>query len=225
MNDTGIDNKKILEMYLPMVEFISGILGPQTEVVLHDLSMSESSIISIKNGNLSGRSLGSALEDHTIKAEHRKIFKNEDYRLNYGLILNNRVFRSSTYFIKNFDSEIIGYLCINTDSEAFLRLKEFLDYFCSFAYSDKNQAILQPKEIDKKLENSTRDLIDKEIEYALKNYDVKPERMTKKEKMQIVKYLEINNIFILKGSVAEVASVLKISEPTLYRYIKEIKNK
>lgn len=222
MSDISI-NKKIIEMYIPMVEFIYGILGPQTEVVLHDLSLPESSIISIKNGHLSGRSIGSPLKDHIITAEHGKIFKSESFRLNYGLALNNRVFRSSTFFIKNFDSEIIGYLCINTDSESFLKIKEFLDYFCSFIFSE-NDHPLKPGEIEEKLENSTRNMIIRQVEDALKSYDITPERMTKKEKMQIVKYLYLNDIFVLKGSVAEVAGALKISEPTLYRYIQEIKN-
>ena len=50
-----MSNRAQLERYIPMVTFISEICGKNYEVILHDVSDPENSVISIFNGHLSGR--------------------------------------------------------------------------------------------------------------------------------------------------------------------------
>ena len=46
---------KDLESYKVLVDFLADYLGENTEVVLHDLSDCQSSIVAIRNGDISGR--------------------------------------------------------------------------------------------------------------------------------------------------------------------------
>ena len=52
---------KDLESYKVLVDFLADYLGENTEVVLHDLSDCQSSIVAIRNGDISGRELGLSL--------------------------------------------------------------------------------------------------------------------------------------------------------------------
>ena len=54
-----MSNRAQLERYIPMVTFISEICGKNYEVILHDVSDPENSVISIFNGHLSGRKVAS----------------------------------------------------------------------------------------------------------------------------------------------------------------------
>ncbi|OGV55270.1 MAG: hypothetical protein A2X49_06300 [Lentisphaerae bacterium GWF2_52_8] len=47
--------------------------------------------------------------------------------------------------------------------------------------------------------------------------------MSLDEKISIVKFLNADGVFLFKDAVGKVASKLKVSEATLYRYIKKAK--
>ena len=58
-----MSNRAQLERYIPMVTFISEICGKNYEVILHDVSDPENSVISIFNGHLSGRKVGDPMTE------------------------------------------------------------------------------------------------------------------------------------------------------------------
>jgi predicted transcriptional regulator YheO len=47
--------------------------------------------------------------------------------------------------------------------------------------------------------------------------------MTQDEKVGVVRELERSGVFLLKGAVAHVAVALGTSEPTVYRYVKQVR--
>ena len=51
--------------------------------------------------------------------------------------------------------------------------------------------------------------------------NIPPERMTRKEKMEIVWDLANRGIPRMKGAISEIAQQLKLSESTIYRYISQ----
>ncbi|WP_059066165.1 helix-turn-helix domain-containing protein [Mediterraneibacter massiliensis] len=50
---------------------------------------------------------------------------------------------------------------------------------------------------------------------------IPPDRMTRKEKMEIVWLLADQGIPRMKGAISEIARQLKLSESTVYRYISQ----
>lgn len=48
--------------------------------------------------------------------------------------------------------------------------------------------------------------------------------LTMEQRLEIIKELDEKNVFQLKGAVSDVAKVLNVSEPTMYRYLKQIKD-
>lgn len=61
-----------LDRYIPLVEFLGQALGERCEVVLHDLTVPEKSIIAIANGNISGRAVGGSVTDFLLKLLQRR---------------------------------------------------------------------------------------------------------------------------------------------------------
>jgi len=103
-------------MYLPLVDFIAECMGENTEVVLHDLTDYHQSVVAIRNGNISGRSVGSPITDLSLKVLKAAIFEQVPYMANYqGVAKNGHMLKSSTYFIKDDSERFVGMLCVNTD--------------------------------------------------------------------------------------------------------------
>ena len=47
--------------------------------------------------------------------------------------------------------------------------------------------------------------------------------MTPEEKIATVREIERAGVFLLKGAVAQVAVALRVSEPTVYRYVRQVR--
>jgi len=69
--------------------------------------------------------------------------------------------------------------------------------------------------------DSIDELKEQLLDGVLAGYDIPSERLTMEEKIQIVQALKKKGFFVLKGAVNEVASRLRISEASVYRYINE----
>ena len=60
-------NKQFLERYIPLVDFISAILGNNSVVVLNDPTDLDNSVVYIKNGELTGRKVGDPASNFVLK--------------------------------------------------------------------------------------------------------------------------------------------------------------
>ena len=92
----------------------------------------------------------------------------------------------------------------------------------NFSKSISNEPENQ-KEIEENLSTCTlEELTSTIINQVLDQAVIEPERMSADEKIAIVSQLHEKGVFLLKGSVIEVAERLKTSEATIYRYLKQL---
>ena len=95
-----------------MVPDLARSLGPDHEVVLHDLRLIPNSIVAI-GGELTGRKAGGPTTDLLLRLVHQGHHDNVlRYQTRAG---DGRIFRASTLFIRDPDGKPVGCLCINTD--------------------------------------------------------------------------------------------------------------
>lgn len=225
MNENRRTNAEIVNEYRPMVDFIADILGPGCEVVLHDLTLPDQSVIAIRNGHLSGRSIGSPATDLTLRM--MKSGDQETYIANYSaLAANGKKFRSSSCLIRNPDREVVGVFCVNIDIQAFCQVRDFLDYFVQADGLRKDDPDMENQEngpAAEYLQGSVCGIVEKALETARHQIGTDRSHMTVEEKRKIIRFLHDNGIFMLKGGVSEVAKSSGISEPTIYRYLKNIR--
>jgi predicted transcriptional regulator YheO len=224
----GISNSELVRSYIPMVDFISDIMGNNCEVVLHDLTDPEKSIVAIRNGHLSGRKLGGPLTDLVLKVIKNRSYEEQPYVANYKAMGSKRKFRSSSYFIKNLEEQIIGVLCVNIDIEPYICVKAIMDSLT--AIKPLGVPAPEPEEgqqsfggsnggADEKFFSSIDDMLDSMIQEEISIANFVPARMTVGEKVEIVYRLNEKGTFQLKGAVAKVAKAFGVSEPTVYRYL------
>lgn len=229
MKERDITNSQIIQSYCPLVKFIAEILGPHCEVVLHDYSKPDCSVIAIENGHLSGRQIGSPMSDMGMK--RLRANTSQIYIANYiSTAATGKKFRSASYAIRNFDGELIGSLCVNIDIAYLDKAIEFLTFFTHIDPVEenpqkrepaKNRSCLKPIE---NLNTSVADAVELAFGKVMEEIQPDPVRMTVEEKQSAIKLLNDEGVFILKGSVAEVAKRLNVSEPTIYRYLKIVRD-
>ena len=205
-----------LKKYIPLVDFLAEVFGDDAEVVLQDVSDFNNSVISIRNNHISGRKLGAPATNLVLKVMNGN-FTDKNYVTNYrGVSAAGKVVRSSTYFIKDDKNVVVGMLCINIDIDKLVQLKNHLDGILKL-----------PEEIFEKTTErfsvSAEGLASDSIETILEESGISPERMSQEEKIEVVYKLDKNGVFLVKGSICKVASVLNVSNATIYRYLSKIR--
>lgn len=222
----------LLQQYVKLTEFLGMALGPDYEVALHDLTDKNRSIIAIANGHISGREIGAPLTNVALSILMDKSYETQDYRLHYsGVSVSGKHLRSCTMFIKQ-SGRLIGMLCINFDDSRYQAVIEEILRLCHpdpFA-----RGLSQPEAKDggpsqpppcrpETFRNSTEAVALDAIHHELGRLGVSAERLTSGERLQIITALEESGIFLLKGSVKDVAAGLHCSQASVYRYLAQIR--
>lgn len=216
-------NQEILSIFRPFVDFLGSALGENVEIVLHDFSDPEHSIIAIAHGYHSGRKIGDPMTDFAREVKNEKIYLSADFKANYRAVSKEKEYLSSSYYIKN-NGELIGMLCLNSNTHSANQLVDsvrrlFQDLNLGFMISGEKEK----DKIEESLDVPIVSLAKSIIETTVMDYDIAPERMSRDEKMKIVWELDDQGVTQMKGAVFEIAKQLKISESTIYRYISKRK--
>ena len=220
--------KNPLEAYIPLVDFLGSALGPNCEIVLHDVRSPENSIIAIANGHISGRHIGAPLTDLVLKVMKEGLRGNQAYISNYNArVKNNATCRSGSYFIKDDNNKLIGVLCINLDVTKLMEARKYIDDLIGVqdhAPAAASATITETIDVFENLHESIEDVLTAIIDKVLNEFPVQPERMSIDEKIDVVKRSNEHGLFLLKGGLGELAKRMQLSEATIYRYLNKIKS-
>jgi len=200
-----------LTSYIPIADMIAATFGKHCEVVIHDLSIPQNSVIYAVNNHVTGRQVGQSF-DHLIKQVLlSKQFKG-DMTANYKTATEDgREVKSSTALIRDASGEVIGALCVNYDFSAMGPMKAFLDDFLPVEAEPPASAPVE----------NVVEIVDDLIEKIIVQADTAA--MKKKEKIRLIAFMESKGIFLIKGAMDKVAARLGISKVTVYSYLDEIK--
>ena len=245
---TVVDPSRVLraefEPYLPLMDFFAELLGPRTEVVLHDTSDLSRSIVALTNGHVSGRSVGGPATDLVLKVLQNHEHDDRDYLANY--LAESRTggtFRSSTFFIRDAAGDVVGMLCLNIDDEPLARARDLLVAITATtglvkgagpgggpgaatgASGAATGSTAHPAAVPvaERLSMNVDELALDGVARIVAAQGVEPHRMTPDEKVAAVREIERAGVFLLKGAVAQVAEALHVSEPTVYRYVRQVR--
>lgn len=222
----------VIGSYLPLVEFLGKLIGPHCEVVLHDLTIPERSVVAIANGHISGRTVGAPLTDFALRMLKDKAHATVDFLHEYeGALKNGASVRSSTFFIKDGAGNLVGLLCFNVDMSGLQGLHKELDRIIC-AYCNVNgsaiRAAAAPARLVRESETfseSVEDLMSASIQKALSPYNLPPERLSPAEREEVIEALYKKGFFQLRGAVENIAATFGLSEATIYRYLKSVQKK
>lgn len=218
--------------YLAIMDFLGALLGPRAEIVLHDTSDLSRSVVALTHGHLSGRSVGAPATDLVLRVLRNHEQDDEPYLANYlAQSAAGGRFRSSTFFIRDASLTVIGMLCINIDDTDLVLARDALAALTSTVEVSKGAKAGDEAPADsspvppfaERLSVTVDDLTLESVARIVATGTIPPMRMTQTEKMATVRELDRAGVFLLKGSVARVAAVLRISEPTVYRYLRQVR--
>lgn len=210
---------QLLQQFVPLVEFLGKVLGPRSEVVLHDASKADKSVIAIANNQVSGRQVGAPATDFMLKLLQESNSKGKDYVVGYQgrTALSKNALISSTYLIRR-KKRIIGALCINTDQTPFLRLERALEEVgASYSFAAQDETPQSHEE--ENLITSIEDVATEVIADASAKAGTGVESFGLDQRLAVISQLNDQGYFNFKGSVAKVAKQLGISVSTTYRYL------
>lgn len=211
-----------IKQFIPLIDVLAGTFGKNCEVVLHDLSKPEKSIIKIANGHVTGRKVESPITDlglSLLKKFKKNGLKNNSFVSYRTKTKKGTELKSTTFFIKNDKGKVVGALCINIDITPYIFVKKVLEELYQtnpINFGDED------KESPEKFESSVDTLINELIKQTVKKFGKPIVHMGKKEKLQIVHDLKEKGLFLIKGSARRVSKELNVSLATIYKYLEEV---
>ena len=205
-------DQQIFEHYINVAKMIGHMFPQFLEVIVHNLTTPEKSICYIHNGHITNRKIG----DSTTSLGYERIKGNvPDTMINYtNESPRGEKLKSSSIAIRNEKGDLIGAFSLNLNVSVFdshIKLLESLIGTINHPIMDSPEKF-HPK--------SVQDDISEIINNIIVAKSWQGSNLSWKEKAQIVRELFENGHFNKRSAASAVAKVLKISKPTVYKYMK-----
>ncbi len=188
---------------------IAEMFGPACETLVQDMSRSDHPILSIYNGQVSGREVGSTLDilgsDKLLDATAQAA----DFVNLYATTAAGQQIKSSTFHLMGEGYNLA--LGINFD-------------YTSLAYASRTLLGLTSADADLQsaLWTGGAGQLHQIFEECLSAIGKPAEELGKKDRMKLVALMDQKNAFSFRKSVPYVASRLRVSRYTVYKYLDEL---
>lgn len=118
--------------------------------------------------------------------------------------------------MRNDNRKIIGCFCIKCDITEQVNYKSYLEQITtvqsSFQNNDDSHEFFAPDVLE---------IVDTLIDQVISSMSIPDGSISKEDKMRVVYELDSKKIFLVKGAVDRVASVLGVSRYTIYNYLEQ----
>ena len=215
-----------VKRFVPLVKTIAQMFGKNCEVVLHDFSEPQKSIVAIENGQVTGRKIDDPITDFALSILRKGGYgkKKEDEIVNYRTkTKDGKILRSSTVFIRDNQKKIIGCLCINYDLTEHLMFNKIVGEFCTTIDLDKKK--LKDETVTETFSSNVDEVLENIIQEAIEKVGKPVSMMQKKDKLMVAKIVDEKGGFLIKGAVDQLAKEINVSRYTIYNYLDELKTK
>ena len=189
---------------------IAEMFGSSCETLVHDMGVPSHPILSIYNGHVSGREVGSTMDSRGIGLELDEQASMTDQVNLAATTPSGRQTKSSTFHMIGEDYNLA--LGINFDYTSLVFANRILVDLMS-AQSDLQSALWREEE-----SRQLADLFERCLDTLGKPVDA----LSKRDRVRIIGLLEQHNAFSYRKSVPYVAKRLGVSRYTVYKYLSEV---
>ena len=203
---------EFLKQYVPVADMVVRTVGKNCEVVLHDLSTPEQSVVYVANNSVTGRKIGDSFTYiiSDVLLSHR--FEN-DMVTNYSFKSpTGKPIKSSTVLLRDTTGKVCGAMCINIDTSEIQRQIEWLTAMLPADESPLQEAAQAPHVLA---------IVDEIIDSFFAGKDTS--RMSRDEKLDVMRFMESRGVFLTKGAVDKISEKMGVSKVTVYSYLDELK--
>jgi len=209
------EQKNLLKTLSQIADGITSMFGENCEVVVHDPSRPEKSLVHIA-GKVTGREVGAPATDLLMKELRRKSEEIDDIH-NYKTTHGGRTIKSTTLFIRNSKGEVTAALCINLDITELYNATQTLTSLVNCSVAPENN-------VQETFSNTASETIESIVEQTLLQCGKQPATMSSSERFYFTSLLEKQGVFQMKGAVKHIAKRCGISQFTIYNYLKTLRN-
>ena len=192
-----------------IVEALGQTLAPLVEVVLHDLTQPEHSVIAIAN-NLSGRQVGGATTEIGLARIADPTFP--DILQNYAnRFPDGRPAKSTSIGLRDSQGRCVAALCLNMDvSMLAAAATSVMQLVQTQASPSGIRESLAPRHIEE---------VRVSLERFATAHNTTPRAMTRPQRRQAMRELADKGLLDLKNVFSEVAQVFGVARSTVYTYL------
>lgn len=222
------ERELILGTLATLVPMLGAMIGDHVEVVLHDLTRPEKSVLQIANGHVTGRTPGSPVlagpgndKALAILAEGKALAQPGEHVAVYPyptFARDGRSLVSATAMFRDSLGHTFAALCLNAD-------------FHSIEAAQALLARMLPSRGAPPAEAPRVDMPDMEalmldiISCAVRRYGKPVSKMDKEEKTAAVQMMQERGLFMVRGGVERAATALGVTRFTIYNYLDELKRR
>lgn len=211
-----------LNNLLNIARGITQTFGHNCEVVLVDPSDPDNSVMFVENSHISERKKGDPLNDMETYFVKSDLFNSIDLVSNYKTESKSGIkLKTTTIFLRDRNRKIIGLLSLNYDLSDLLQTRKKIDNFCVIHESVDQNSILDNN--NGFICNTLEELLDKLFSEAKSRIGKPISSMKKEDKIEIIRYLNSKQFFLVKGAIEDIAEKLGVTRYTVYNYLAEVK--
>jgi len=221
-----IERATVISALQPIVQMLGSILGSNVEIVLHDLTMPERSVIGIANGHVTGRTVGSSVlsgpKDDLSFAEVMRELKVRGQAVHAVVAdyptenASGQRLKSSSVIFRDTMGEPFAALCLNADMTMFEVAHSWLERILN------TKPLAQPVQASEpQMEILMKEIINDAVHKLGKPIAM----MNKEEKIYAVHVMMQRGLFIVKGGVERAAKALGVTRHSVYNYLEELRKR
>lgn len=203
------ENELLLREGRKIVEALGKTLAPLTEVVLHDLSQPEHSIVAIAN-NLSGREVGDSATSYGFARMTDPAFP--DVLQNYpNRFPDGRAVKSTSIGLRNSRGDYVATICLNVDLSMLSSAMAILGQLANVEESsiDMEESFLPPKLVS----------VREELERYAAAHNTTPRALSLQQRREVLRKMADEGLMDLKNAQSVAAEMLGVARSTVYSYL------
>lgn len=213
-----------LAPWIRFADALARIQGPSTEIVLHDLTNPAHSVVYVVNGDITDRKVGQGVR-HLVP---EMLTSHEGKPIGpWWFRYRTKLIRATTELIYDKAGEIIGALCVNEDvtgeERLFLSLEGRLPglTMTDLKADGDTAGLIKPETSVKDAElsgkpDSVRKTVFRLISETAAQKAYAEAKTNRDVRRRLVRDLKERDVFLLKGSIEELARLLGLSKVTIY---------
>ena len=198
-----------------LCDSIANQFGPSCEVVFHDLTQDyDHTIVAIANGHITNRTVGGPGTNAGLKAL-KELSPDSNSSTYMTHTKDGRTLKTTSAYFRDEQGNIVSSLCINLDISDMLCMRNMLDAQLNIG-----------KEENECFSNDISDVLESIINDTISHIGKPGFRMSRREKIEAIRYLDSHGAFLVKRSVERVCAALDVSRNSFYAYLDDaIKNR
>jgi len=211
-----------------LVPMLGAMVGDHVEVVLHDLTRPEQSVLQIANGHVTARTPGSPVlagpgndKALAILAEGKALAQPGEHATVYPyptFTRDGRSLVSATAMFRDSLGHTFAALCLNADFHSIEAAQALLARMLPSRGAPPVEA---PRVEMPDMEALMRDIISSTV----RRYGKPVSKMDKEEKTAAVRTMQERGLFMVRGGVERAATALGVTRFTIYNYLDELKTR